>query len=83
MKAELVKIGNSQVIRIPKSTFDQCEFEEIVDMEVRNNALVISSVQQYRSGWDKAFALMHYHNDDQLLDADGIASEFNDNEWTY
>jgi antitoxin MazE len=83
MKAELIKIGNSQGIRIPKPIIDQCGLKKTVNIEVRDNSLVISSLQQRRRGWDTAFALMHNHNDDQLLDADVIASEFDDSEWMW
>lgn len=83
MKAELIKIGNSQGIRIPKPIIDQCGLKKTVNIEVRDYSLVISSVQQRRRGWDKAFALMHNRGDDHLLDADIIASEFDDNEWTW
>jgi len=83
MKAELIKIGNSQGIRIPKPIIDQCGFKKIVNIEVRDNSLIISPVQQRRRGWDKAFALMHQHGDDRLIDADLIDSQFDDQEWTW
>ena len=55
--------------------------KKIINIEVGEN-LIVSPSQPPRHDWDKAFALMHYHNDDQLLDTDVIASEFDDNEWT-
>ena len=83
MKAELIKIGNSQGIRIPKPIIEQCGLKKIVNIEVRDNSLIISSAQQRRRGWDKASALMHQRGDDRLLDADVIDSEFDNNEWTW
>ena len=83
MKAELIKIGNSQGIRIPKPIIDQCGLKKTVNIEVRDNSLIISPVQKHRRGWNKAFASIHEHNDDPLLDADVITSDFDDNEWTW
>ena len=83
MKAELIKIGNSQEIRIPKPIIDQCGLKKTVNIEVRENSLIITSAQQRRRGWDKAFASMHENKDDRLLDGDIIDSDFDSKEWTW
>jgi len=39
MKAELIRIGNSQGIRIPKPIIEQCGFVGVVDIRVRPETL--------------------------------------------
>ena len=68
MKATIVRIGNSRGIRIPKPIFEQCGFEDEVDMEVHNHELVIRSARQPREDWAEAFQAMAKRGDDRLLD---------------
>ena len=68
MKATIVKIGNSRGVRIPKPVFEQCGFEDEVEMEVHNHELVIRSAHLPRAGWDQAFQSMVVRGDDILLD---------------
>jgi antitoxin MazE len=67
MKATIIKIGNSRGIRIPKPIFEQCGFENEVEMEIHNKELVISSTHKPRDGWAKAFKSMSTHGDDTLI----------------
>jgi len=83
MKADLIKIGNSQGIRIPSPFIKQCGFGKAVDIEVSGNSLIISPSDKRRAGWAKAFKLMHENGDDKLLDSDLIESEFDKTEWTW
>jgi antitoxin MazE len=55
MKAELVRIGNSRGIRIPKPFLEQCGFEDAVDLRIENNCLVIAPARRPREGWEEAF----------------------------
>ena len=68
MKVNIVSIGNSKGIRIPKSILDQCNFNKEADLEVENNKLVIKPVKKkIRDGWVSAFRLMHERKEDVLL----------------
>jgi antitoxin MazE len=40
MKTTLVRIGNSQGIRIPKPFIEQCGFRRDVDLDIRGRDLV-------------------------------------------
>ena len=60
MKATIIKIGNSQGIRIPKPILEQCGFEKEVELEVHENELLIRSSKQPRKNWGKAFQTMAY-----------------------
>lgn len=73
MRTKIVRIGNSQGIRIPKPLLEESGLEGEVDLRVEDHSLVISPVRQVREGWDRAFAAMAERGDDALLDADSPA----------
>ncbi len=55
MEVKITKIGNSQGIIIPKSIIEQCGFAEKVNLEVKDNHLIVSPVADNpRKGWGKA-----------------------------
>lgn len=83
MKAELVRIGNSRGIRIPKPLIEQCGFEHEVELRVENECLIISPERTPRSGWEARFrAARPAHEDELLLDA-AVVSEFDRKEWKW
>ena len=82
MNVNIVSIGNSKGIRIPKSILDQCNFNKEADLEVENNKLVIKPVKKkIRDGWVSAFRLMHERKEDVLLLDDSLDSEMKNWEW--
>ena len=56
MKARIIKIGNSQGIRIPKPMLEESGISEEVDLILQKKQLVIRAVENPREGWEKAFA---------------------------
>jgi antitoxin MazE len=58
MKAKIIRIGNSQGIRIPKPLLEQTGLTEDVEFEVRADGIVIRSVRAVRAGWGAAFQSM-------------------------
>ena len=82
MKVNIVSIGNSKGIRIPKSILDQCNFNKEADLKVEHNKLVIKPVKKkIREGWDNAFKLMHERKEDVLLLDDSLDIEMKNWEW--
>jgi antitoxin MazE len=82
MKVNIVSIGNSKGIRIPKSILDQCNFNKEADLEVEHNKLVIKPVKKkIREGWGNAFKLMHERKEDVLLLDDSLDIEMKNWEW--
>lgn len=68
MKANIVSIGNSKGIRIPKVLLKQFDFNDQVDLEIEKDGIVIKPVKgKTREGWDSAFRLMHERKEDILL----------------
>lgn len=77
MKAKIIKIGNSQGIRIPKVILEQSGLQDEVELEVKDNQLIIRPKRSIRQGWKVAFRLMAEKRDDQLLDEDSISTQSN------
>lgn len=68
VRTRLVKIGNSQRIRIPKLLLDQLNLTGEVELEVEDDRLVIRSVKAARCGWEEQFRLMAEQGADRSLD---------------
>jgi antitoxin MazE len=84
MKTNIVRIGNSRGIRLPKSVIDQCRLKDSVELEVKGNALVIRPVRVQRNGWSVAFSGMARYGDDKILDEDIVsATEWDRSEWRW
>lgn len=84
MKARVVRIGNSQGIRIPKSVIEQCHLHGDVDLEIQQGQLVIRAASKPRAGWRQAFEQMHRRGDDQLLDQESVAtSTWDRSDWSW
>ena len=52
IKTRIVRIGNSQGIRIPKLLLNQTNFGNEVELELQENRIVIRSSQSSRRGWE-------------------------------
>jgi antitoxin MazE len=84
MKTRIIRIGNSQGIRIPQLYLKQTGLFEEVELEVQNNEIVIRSARRPRKGWDEAFRQMAARGDDRLLDAGAThQSSWDQAEWEW
>jgi antitoxin MazE len=84
MKARIVRIGNSQGVRIPKPLLDQSGLGTDVEIEAQAGQIVIRAADRPRQGWEEAFRSMAANGDDVLLDPDVIGSgEWDDEEWEW
>lgn len=68
MKTHIVRIGNSQGIRIPKPLLEQTGLEGEVEIVVENGSLLVRAARKPREGWAAAFQRMAQRGDDALLD---------------
>jgi antitoxin MazE len=68
MKTHIVRIGNSQGVRIPKPLLEQTGLSGEVEISVQDGSLVIKRAHKPRAGWAKAFKEMAERGDDVLLD---------------
>jgi len=84
MKARIIRIGNSQGIRIPKPLLEQSGLEGEVELEVQPDQIIIRRAGRTRQGWTEAFEAMAAAGDDRLLDAEGGGgSEWDQEEWEW
>ncbi len=83
MNVDLVRIGNSRGIRIPKPIIEQCGFGDRVSFEIEGDRLIIGPVGAPRAGWDAEFAQMAAAGDDAPLLPDGLASPAADAAWQW
>ncbi|MGD0364645.1 MAG: AbrB/MazE/SpoVT family DNA-binding domain-containing protein [Bryobacteraceae bacterium] len=83
MKIELVRIGNSRGIRIPKPLIEQCGFRDTVELRVEQDRLVIAPERPARQGWKEAFAAAASSAPDRLLLEALPPNEFDGEEWTW
>ena len=82
MKLELVRIGNSRGIRIPKPVIDQCGFGDSVQMVVEGGHIVISRVRQTREGWRDLFKGAG-RPEEKLVPDVLLPNHFDDSEWQW
>ncbi|NJR64283.1 MAG: AbrB/MazE/SpoVT family DNA-binding domain-containing protein [Leptolyngbyaceae cyanobacterium CRU_2_3] len=68
IKTRVIKIGNSQGIRIPKMLLEQLNWGEEVELEVQENQLLVKPASSARQGWQEQFRTMSEQGDDRLLD---------------
>lgn len=82
MKVDLVRIGNSRGIRIPKPIIEHCGFGDTVELRVERDTLVVSSPRRPRQGWREAFQQAAKLEKDELL-LSPLRNKFDDNEWEW
>jgi antitoxin MazE len=68
MKTRIVRIGNSQGVRIPKPLLEQTGLSGEVEMIAQDGSLVIRTARRPRAGWITAFQEMARRGEDALLD---------------
>jgi len=84
MKTRIVRVGNSQGIRIPKLLLEQTGLHGEVDISARDETLVIRAARKPRDGWAAAFRDMSRRDDDALLDRDAPSlSIWDEGEWEW
>lgn len=81
VKARIVRMGNSQGVRIPKTVLEQLGFGQEVEMAVEFDQLVIRSAHHQRRGWDEQFRAMAARHDDQL--SLHLANTWDEQEWQW
>ena len=84
VKTRIVKIGNSQGIRIPKILLEQANLGEEVELELQQEQIVIRPIHHVRHRWEEAFQAMAERGDDDLLDDDALLpTAWDEEEWEW
>lgn len=84
MKTNVIRIGNSRGIRIPKTLLERCHLRDEVELEVVDEHLVVRPATKPRSGWENAFREMHERGDDALLAWEALSpTQWDKTEWQW
>lgn len=85
MKTKLIRIGNSQGVRIPKPLIEESGLSGEIEMILRDSEIVLRSVEETRKNWEQSFKEMAKMGDDLLLDQEEIEppGEWDQTEWTW
>jgi len=84
VRTRIIKIGNSQGIRIPKLLLEQSNLGEEVELELEEDQIVIRPVRPVRHGWGEAFKAMHESGEDDLLDSETLTpGTWDEEEWEW
>ena len=84
MRVRVVKIGNSQGIRIPKTLLEQTGIMDDVELDIEKDKIVIRPVLNPRADWDKAFETMSDSGDDVLVNGnENIMHSWDEEEWQW
>lgn len=79
---QIVKIGNSRGVRLPKLLIEQMGFSNEVEIVVQDRQLVLRPMTQSRQGWDEQFLAMAKHGDDKMLE-EPVSTQWDRSEWKW
>jgi antitoxin MazE len=84
LRTRVVKIGNSQGIRIPKPLLERFNLSDEIELLVKDGLLVIRPAFHPRARWEEQCRLMAKRGDDRLLDPEVIStSTWDEDEWEW
>jgi len=84
MRSKIVKIGNSQGVRIPKTLLEEASVSGEVEILAEENQLVIRSLSRPRKGWEDAFASMAEAGDDAVAEEmTSLPTQWESEEWQW
>jgi antitoxin MazE len=83
VKTRIVKIGNSQGIRIPKPVLEQLGFVTEVELEILPDQLIVRLPHTPRQNWEEHFKNMAQAGDDPLLDETASLTAWDEREWEW
>lgn len=84
MRTQIVTIGNSQGVRIPKILLEQSKLSGEVELEVRGESIVILPTKKPRENWDEAFRQASAENgtEEDVIGGD-VQNDFDEGEWEW
>lgn len=80
--SKIVRIGNSQGVRIPKPLLEQAGLEGRVRLRVVEAGILIERRGAVRDGWREAAERIRARGETDLLD-EPAATEFDTTEWSW
>jgi antitoxin MazE len=75
-------MGNSRGVRLPKPLIEQAGLTDEVELEVRDNAIIIVAQRRPRTGWAEAARALNAKDGDRMLD-EPTPTRFEETEWQW
>jgi antitoxin MazE len=82
VRINLISIGTSKGIRLPKTVLEQCRVQEAFDLQVGDDVIVLRPVNEPRRDWDKAFREMAENEEDALFNQE-TSTAYDHDEWKW
>jgi len=82
LKTQIIQIGNSRGVRIPKVWLDQLDLGPEVEMVVQADQIVIRPARRARQGWWQQFRALTREGEDRLLD-EATPTRWDEDEWEW
>jgi len=82
MKAQIIQIGNSQGIRIPKMMLEESGISGEVELEIQSDGIFIRNITKPRGNWDSLFQSLRENDEDLPLEPN-TATDFEKREWQW
>ena len=84
MKTNLIQIGNSKGIRIPKSFIEQYQLNGEIELIPSKSGLLITSSSKPRNGWEDVFKNSTAEEKDSDSSAwRSVSNQFDNEEWSW
>ena len=81
MRTRIVRIGNSQGVRIPKVLLEEAGIEGDVELRIEEGRLVIENVREARQGWEDGARELAAAGDPEL--DHWAATDFDETDWAW
>lgn len=82
MHAQLVQIGNSKGLRLPKTILRQCGIVSDVELEVSEGAIIVRPAAPVRQGWAEAARELAASGGGEPM-LEGFGNEFDEKNWQW
>ena len=82
LKTQIIQIGNSRGVRIPKVWLEQLKLGSEVEMAMQADQIVIRPTHRAREGWAEQFRALASKSDTGLLD-EITPTEWDEAEWEW
>lgn len=70
MNIPIVKIGNSQGIRLPKNVLDRYQLTGSIELELKDDCIVLKASPAVREGWAETFQQLSSTPDEMVFEDD-------------
>ena len=75
MEINIIKVGNSKGLRLPKSILDEYKIEEAVELKLKDGYIEIRPTKSPRANWKNEFMKMKDDTNEELLIPDVFEDE--------